>query len=329
MKKKISTILQYALFLGLGIGILYFMLHEQSAEQQAKMLNAIKSVHYWLFAPIFVIGFLSHFFRGIRWKLLLEPLNIFPSTINVTFAVLIGYVANLVLPRAGEVAKCTVLAGYEKVPANKMVGTIVAERAFDILCLIVITIVAFSVQASVIGDYTIHKFHRLAELITQNRVVLTAMIVVGTLLVLFLIRVYRKHKETKVGHFVRGLADGVSSIIHMKKKWQFMGYTFLIWFMYGLQVYLGLLALPGTHHLSPMASLVVLVFGSVGMILTPGGLGAYTYLVAEILSFYAIDEASANAFGYIAWGAQTGIIIVLGVLSIILLPIYNKNWRHA
>ncbi|MEI8278664.1 MAG: lysylphosphatidylglycerol synthase transmembrane domain-containing protein [Bacteroidota bacterium] len=329
MKKNLGTILQYVLFLGLGVGIIYYMLHEQTPEQQQQMINSIKSVRLWLFAPIFVIGFFSHYFRALRWKLLLEPLKIFPSTINITFAVLIGYIANLVLPRAGEVAKCTVLASYEKVPANKMVGTIVAERAFDVLCLIIITLLTCLLQASVIGSYAVEKFHKIVELITKNEVVLTIMITVAVALVFFLIRVYRRHRETKVGHFIKGMSDGVRSILHMQKKWQFIGYTFLIWLMYTLQIYLGFLGLPATDHLTILAALVVLIFGSVGMILTPGGLGAYTWLVAEILHSYNIDPASANAFGYVAWSAQTGILIILGILSLILLPIYNKKIRNA
>jgi len=65
----------------------------------------------------------------------MEPLGYQPSIGNTFLAVLIGYLANLAIPRLGEVLKCTLLAKYEKVPAEKIVGTIVAERAFDVISL--------------------------------------------------------------------------------------------------------------------------------------------------------------------------------------------------
>lgn len=328
MKKTLLTILQYVIFLGLGIYIIFHLIHQLSPQQRDSLLGAIKSVHLWLLVPIFVIGFLSHLFRALRWKLLLEPLNIHPSPVNVTFAVLIGYIANLVLPRAGEVAKCTVLGRYEKMPAHKMVGTIVSERAFDVFCLIIITVVAFLLQASIIGSYARDLGHTFFENMVKNRVVLTIVLAVIIVLIVILIVMYRRHRETKFGHFLRGMSDGVRSILHMKKRWQFIGYTFLMWLMYTLQVYLGLVALPATAHLSLLAALVVLIFGSLGMIITPGGIGAYTLLVAQILTFYAIDDVNAQAFGWVAWAAQTGILIVLGFASLILLPIYNRR-RNA
>ena len=102
------------------------MMGQLSEQDKAEMMAAIKGVRLWMMVPIVIVGFLSHWFRALRWKLILEPLDIKPTTINTFFSVMIGYIANLALPRAGEVAKCTVLARYEKVPADKMIGTIVA-----------------------------------------------------------------------------------------------------------------------------------------------------------------------------------------------------------
>src|ERR1043165_7226563 len=153
MKKTILTILQYVLFLGLGIWIIYNMLHQLGPKEKADLGNAIASANIWYLIPVFIIGFLSHLFRAIRWRYLLETVELKPSVTNTTFAVLIGYIANLALPRAGEVAKCTVLAKYEKMPAHKMIGTIVAERAFDMLSLLVIAVLAFSLQLHFVSEF--------------------------------------------------------------------------------------------------------------------------------------------------------------------------------
>jgi len=325
MKKTLLTILQYLVFLGLGIWIVYHMLHELTPQQEKDLVAAIKSINPWYLIPIFFVGFLSHFFRGLRWRYLLETAGMKPTVMNTTFAVLIGYITNLVLPRAGEVAKCTVLAKYEKMPAHKMIGTIVAERAFDIFCLLVIAFAAFLAQASTIIGYVSGKMHIVTDKIKQHERVLVAVIIAFVVLNVVLYMIYRRNRETKVGRIVKEMNHGILSIFHMKKRWEFIGYTVLIWLCYMGQLYIGLLSLPATHHLLPLAALVVLVYGSVGMIITPGGIGMYPLMVAQILAVYSIDDVPAQAFGWIAWAVQTCIIILLGIISLLSIHTYNSR----
>ncbi len=325
MKKAFLTILQYVIFLGLGIWVVYHMLHQLSPQQTTELVDAIKSVNAWFLVPIFFVGFLSHLVRAIRWRYLLETLDMHPSVTNTFFAVMIGYIANLALPRAGEVAKCTVLAKYERMPAHKMLGTIVAERAFDVLCLFIISVATFLLQMNIINEYVSAKMHILIQKIHQNSIVLVGMLVVLAAVIIALVIVYRRHKHTRIGTIMKEMSHGIMSIIHMKKRWQFIGITVLMWCMYVSQVYVGLRCLPATHNIHPLASLVVLVYGSVGLIITPGGIGMYTLLVAEILASYNVPEVPAQAFGWIAWAVQTVIIIVLGVLALILIHPYNKK----
>lgn len=324
-KKTLLTILQYVVFLGLGIAIIFYMMGQLSEQDKAEMLAAIKGVRLWMMIPIVIVGFLSHWFRALRWKLILEPLDIKPTTINTFFSVMIGYIANLALPRAGEVAKCTVLARYEKVPADKMIGTIVAERAFDVLCLGLITALAFITQAGIIGDYAQDVFGKIAAKTNVFIFVLVALV----LMIVVLVMVYRRFKESKVGRFIKGLGDGVRSILQLKKRGMFLLYTALIWGCYWFLVLLGFWSMESTEHLGMLAALVVLIFGSIGMITTQGGIGAYPYLVGKILLFYGIDKAYGQAFGWVSWTVQTGIIILLGVLSLVLLPVYNRTPHNA
>lgn len=325
-KKTLLTILQYVVFLGLGIGIIYWMFGKMTDEQVDAMFSSIKQTRLWMLIPIFLVGFLSHWFRAMRWKLMLEPMDIHPKTNNTFFAVMIGYMTNLALPRAGEVAKCTVLARYEKVPADKMIGTIVAERAFDVLCLGIITLITFFLEADVItslmnslsggkqGDKTIY-------------IVLVVLMVLG---ILSLVIIYRKFKHTAIGKFIMGLAEGVTSIFQLKKRGSFLLLTFLMWGMYWFQIVLGFWSLPFTDHLSPNVAFVILVMGSVGIIATPGGIGAYPALVATSLSLYNIDASThGQAFGWVSWVVQVAVVLLLGALSLILLPIVNKTPHNA
>lgn len=325
MKKTLITILQYVVFLGLGIYIVYHMLHQLTDKQESELIAAIRSINAIYLIPICIAGFFSHFFRALRWRYLLETVDMRPTILNTAMAVMIGYITNLALPRAGEVAKCTVLAKYEKMPAHKMIGTIVAERAFDILCLIIIAISAFILQFNWIDDYIGARMLRLGQKIKSNEPLLLSAALFLILFIAGSIIIYRRSQETKFGRFMKEMNRGILSILHMKKRWQFIGYTFLIWLMYLMQIYIGLKCLHATHDLTPLAALVVLVYGSVGMIVTPGGIGLYPFLVAQILGVYLISEVPAQAFGWIAWVVQTAIIIVLGVISLLFIHPYNRK----
>lgn len=325
MKKTILTIFQYLLFLGLGIWIIYQMLHQLTDQQKTDLANAIRNANAWYLLPVFVIGFLSHLFRAMRWRYLLETVDLKPSLTNTTFAVLIGYIANLALPRAGEVAKCTVLARYEKMPAHKMIGTIVAERAFDMVSLLVIAVAAFGLQMEFVSTYVASKMGALGEKFQNSKTILMVLAAGAALSIPVAVILYRRYKDTKVGMFVTELMRGVLSIIHMKKRWAFLGYTVLIWGMYLLQLWVGFMCLPETAGLSLVVALVVLVYGSIGMIVTPGGIGLYTLLVAQMLVAYGVTEVPAQAFGWIAWVAQTAVIIVLGLVSLIAIQPYNRK----
>lgn len=325
MKKTFLTILQYVLFLGLGIWIVYQLIHPLSPKERTELIDAITSANVWYLIPVFIIGFLSHFFRAVRWRYLLDSVDLRPSLANTTFAVLIGYIANLALPRAGEVAKCTVLAKYEKMPAHKMIGTIVAERAFDMVSLGVIAVLAFLLQAQFVGSYVSSKMGAISAKFESSKTILLIAGVVMILMVVVGILLYRRNKNTKVGLFVKELMRGVLSILHMKKRWAFLGYSFLIWFMYLLQLYVGFGCLQATAHLSMSTALVVLVYGSLGMIVTPGGIGLYTALVAQMLVAYGVNEVPGQAFGWIAWVAQTAVIIVLGLVALVAIQPYNRK----
>ena len=219
--KALKIVLQYVIFLGLGVAIIYYMFHNMSAEDKAAMYSSMKETRLWIIIPVIISGFLSHLFRALRWKLMLKPIGIRPTTTNTTLAILIGYLVNLAVPRMGEVAKCTVLARYEKVPPDKMIGTVVAERAVDVLVLALITFAAFSLQADIIGDFAQSIFGAFAAKTTLLLFAVTGL----AFMVLLLLFIYRRYRHSRIGKFIKGLADGVMSIWLLKDRWQFIGYT--------------------------------------------------------------------------------------------------------
>ena len=325
-KKTVFTILQVVIFTALAVFLIVWQMREMTDTERAEMFASIESVRPWFLVPVVIVGFCSHFFRALRWKLLLEPLDIRPTNANTFFAVMIGYLVNTVLPRFGEVAKCTVLAKYEKVPADKMVGTIVAERAWDLVCLLVIIFISIVFQVSLIGEYALSLWNKLQS--GTGHTLLYITIAVTTILVLIIL-FYQRIKRTKVGRAIKGIGDGVKSIMKMKRRWLFLGYTFVIWGSYLFMILLGMWGMPATDDLGPLAAITILAFGSISIIITPGGIGAYPPIVGAILMLYGIKMVEGNAFGWVAWSAQTAVIILFGIISLILLPLYNRKPHDA
>ncbi|MFT4060849.1 MAG: lysylphosphatidylglycerol synthase transmembrane domain-containing protein [Edaphocola sp.] len=334
-KSSTKTLLQLIVFLGIGLGLILWQYNGMSDTDKQQMFASMRQARLVYVLPVFVISFFSHFFRALRWQLLLQPLHIRTRITNVTLAVLIGYLVNLLVPRAGEVAKCTILAKYEKVPADKMVGTIVAERAFDLVCLMAITFVTLGLQYSVIYGYAaglgaqlLHKFFTDA----QGQLMVSRLLMAGgglLLLAIAFVVLLRRSRKTKVGGILAGIAEGLKAITKVKRPGLFFIYTILIWACYTLVLNVGFFAMDETMRVAPLASLSIIVFGSVAMIVTPGGIGAYPPVVASILTLYGVTFAAGSAFGWLAWLAQTVIIVVLGLISLIVLPIYNNANHHT
>ena len=153
MNSKIKNLFQYVFFLGLGIFLVWWSLQKVKPHDWQDIREAFSHTHYILILPICFTLLASHLSRAVRWKILMKPLGANPRLSNTFIAVLVGYLANLALPRLGEILKCTLLARYEKVPADKLIGTIVAERAFDLICLLLAILLAFLTQSDKISGY--------------------------------------------------------------------------------------------------------------------------------------------------------------------------------
>src|SRR6476469_2634505 len=153
MKKPITTILQYLFFFGLGILFAWLSVKDINHAQWLQIKDALQRARHWLIIPAIILLFLAHYSRAMRWRILMEPMGYHPSKFNTFAAVMIGYLVNAGVPRLGEVIKCTLLARYEKVRADRLVGTIVMERAVDLICLIIVFILALLFQGHIIGNY--------------------------------------------------------------------------------------------------------------------------------------------------------------------------------
>ncbi len=304
----------------MGVFLIWYFVSKLSPTDKTDIANSFKTANYWWIFLSLIFGILSHLSRAYRWKFMLNPLGYKPKFPNLVMTVLISYLVNLVFQRAGDVARATAITKYEKIPIEKSLGTIVAERMADVIMLLSIIGIAFFLQADLIKKTLIKEDSNLFRTIG-----ILAVIGVLGIIGLYLIKKSKNAFAIKVRNFISGLLEGMKSILKMENKWAFIFHTFFIWLMYVLMFYAVTFALPETTHLPFGAIIVGFVIGGISMALTNGGLGYYPFFVGQVLILYGIDDNPANAFGWIMWTAQTLMILVFGGLSFLFLPIYNKE----
>jgi hypothetical protein len=317
LKKLLFTIIP----ISIGIGLIWYFLAQLSPEDKVDIIKSFKSANYWWILLSLFLGILSHFSRAYRWRFLLAPLGYKPRFANTFMTVLMSYLVNLAMPRAGDIARGTAISKYEKIPFEKAIGTIIAERIADVILLFFIIGIAFISQAELIKSYLFK------DGISSTLIGILLLVVLMLLAFLGYSLVQRAKSGflLKVKKFVNGLFEGAISIFKMKNKWAFIFHTIFIWLMYVLMFYVVTFALPETTNLPFEAIIVGFVVGGLSMALTNGGLGTYPVFVASALILYNVEDNPARAFGWIMWSAQTLMVIVFGGLSFILLPIYNRN----
>ena len=331
MKHRILLILKYGIFLGLGIFLVWWQFSKMTPAQFAQFKFALANANYKIIPLIILMSLASHLSRSIRWKILIEPMGYNPSLINTFGTTMVGYLANSFFPRLGEVLKCTLLGRYEKIPSQKLIGTIVIERVFDLICYAIFIIITVLAQYKIVGDFAKTKMSELAE--GKNGLPLWGklLIYIGVFFVIFfLLRfLYKKHGESKIVKKIRGfttgLKEGIATIKKLKKRRWFLFHTVFIWCMYLGQIYLGFSAMKEVAHLGWDAACGVLTLATLAMIVTPNGLGTFPEAVLLVLGLYNINKIDGNAFGWLMWGTTTFIILFFGLLFLIILFIINKQ----
>lgn len=335
MKKQLLNIIQFIVFLGLGVFLVWWSLAGFSEEDKAKMLQSFKEADYiWLLLSV-TFAVLSHVSRSVRWQMLLEPVTKRPSFGNAFSAVMINYLANLAFPRLGEITRCAITKKYEDIPVDKAFGTVITERVIDLLILATLCPIVILTQFDVLGGYFNEKvgqplLEKINNLITTANWTLYIILgIIGLVLVGVIWWLSKNFRQTflyqKIANFVKGLWDGVQSVRKVKNIPLFIGHSLFIWLMYFAMIYSCFFTTEATTNLGPEVGLAVLVFGTFGIIATQGGIGAYQLIVAGALTLYGVQYELGYAFSWIAWTTQTLLVLVGGLVALAALPIINRE----
>jgi hypothetical protein len=323
-----KNILKYCLSLAIAGGLMWYVFKDMDlAAMWAKFQNAN---HSWLIL-VTVFTIIAAWSRAARWNMLLEPLGYRPSAFDATVAVFTGYFANQLIPRAGEVTRCGTLNRLEKVPVNVSFGTVVAERVFDVVTLLLLIGLAFFLEFGRLSDFFMSLFGEKLGLGQGNGssqiVFWGSLAVVGIGFLAAAWWFYRKNADrlrqnslfAKIEGFVLGLVDGLLSVRKLRNPGMFVFHTVLIWTMYFLSSYVCFFVLPESSHLTLLAGLTILIMGGLGMSApVQGGIGPYHILVSSALVLYGLSKENGLALATYIHGTQMILMLILGGISFII-----------
>jgi len=300
----------------------------------AKMIDGIKKANYAWIGVAIVLMLAASFSRAYRWNMLIEPLGYKPKLTNTFWAVMAGYMANLALPRMGEVTRCGALNQTDRIPLQTLIGTVIVERTLDVIML------AFSISLTAFLEYKllggfIYK-NIVGPILTRVSILLSSatFLIFATVLILAIIAsaifIYKNRQRialfNKVVLLMAGIWSGMATVFTMKNKWLFVAHTAFIWTMYFMMSYVCFFAIPATSQLGFTAGLFTLVLGGIGMTApVQGGVGIYHLLVSQGLTLFGISAVDGLLYATLVHTMQTIMMILLGSIGFFVIFMEKKK----
>lgn len=327
MKKDLKQTARVILFLSLAILLLWISFRGVKLND---LWESLKKADYWWLLLSVTMAVFSFFIRARRWTLLIEPLGYKPRLINAYHSVVTGYFANLLFPRLGEITKCAALGEKEKIPFDKLVGTVIIERTIDMLTVFVILGLTLIAGSTTTGSFLSgNVFTPLSQKLSSSfgsAALFYSLIIALIVIVIILYFVLKKKLSgkpffKKIYSFTDGIIVGVKSIAKLKRKWEFLFQTILLWVVYLFMTYFPLLCLDSTKELGLSGGMFILVIGSFGMAApVQSGLGAYHWIVSRgLLVAYGIPLSEGLAYATLSHESQLLVIAIFGAISFFVL----------
>jgi len=327
LRKSILQTLKFLAFLAVGLLLLWFAFRNIDFS---KLWEELKEADYsWLLLSI-LFGLIAFLSRARRWVLLINPLGFKPSFRNAFYTMMTGYLANIALPRIGEITRCVALGKKEKIPVDQLIGTVVIERTVDFLSLLTIMVIMIFTSGKQIGlflkESILVPIQQKVFSIFGNTWELGAILLSLVLITLFIIFRYKKKLRkirffSKLFDLARGIINGLKTITNLERKWEFIFHTIFIWFNYVLMTWVVVFSLQSTSHLTMGNSIFILVIGGLAMSApVQSGLGAFHYIVSRgLLIVFGIPIEDGLAYALLTHEAELISIAVLGAISFFVL----------
>ena len=326
MNKKISNTIKYILSAAVAGLLLYYSFKAVSWED---FIEGLKNCRWEYVMLGMAASILAAWLRGIRWRQLLLPID--PTTKKITTfnAVNIGYIANFVFPRIGEFVRCGVITrrsapsenGNEKKASyDKVLGTVVLERGWDMLSMLILLVVLLCARWEKFGSFFIREmWEPVSERVSFNMWWLIAILFIAIGAAGTMIWTSRERSPfcRKVLGIFSGLMKGFSSCLKMDRKWIFFAQTAAIWGMYWAMAIATMRAIPDLDGLNVIDALFLSLAGSLGWLIpVPGGFGAFHFVVSLALqAIYGIPFELGIIFATLSHESQAITMALSGGLS--------------
>jgi uncharacterized protein (TIRG00374 family) len=325
LKINRKDLLKLIVSIGITAFVVYYV---RSQINWATIAEALQQFNYWWILLSISLSILSHYLRAYRWTLLLNTSGYKPGVFTTYLAIMVCYLGNMIIPRLGEVARCTVLKDHYDIPISFSFGTVITDRLMDLLMLMLLALMLIILQFELLGDYFKEFITDKIPIISNNWPYLLIIVVIGLFTLIYLFKKSTKDDGVigKARNFIKDLVTGVLAITMVKKQFQFWASTFVIWGLYFLMLYVISFGFGPTDDMSLVAGLAVLVMGSLGMA-TPvnNGIGAYQAFVASILVLYGIAYEDGIIFAVLSHGSQLFSVIIIGLVSVLILNFKKKT----
>ena len=330
--KRLLTIIKYGLLLSISVALMWYAVRGQDLS---RIGHYIATANYFWLTLTLSLSALGYFSRAYRWQMQLNASQTPAPYCAVYHAMMVGYLANLVLPRMGEVIRCSVLRRTSGVPVQVALGTVVTERVIDVLVLLGLLVSLLLLDFNTFWNFvTVQVLGGRYEALARNRTPLLIAAIIGGMLLLAtgyalfrnLERLRQNAFFNKGVLFVKGLLAGVFSVLKLEKKGVFLLHTLFTWGVYYLMDYLAFFCFPETYNLDMKAGLAVLTFGAFGMAApVAGGIGPFHVMVQGILLVYGVSKEAGIAYALVVHGAQTLLVVLMGGISFMAVAAADKR----
>ena len=311
--KSILKVLQYLLPVGIAVLLLYLAFKNINFAEFLENLNLVD--YRWVIFSIAlsIVGYLA---RAYRWNLLITPLGYHPTLYKTTLSVLVGYLANLALPRLGEVVRCGIVKRTSNIPINVSLGSVIAERVIDLFSLTVLILIALFLEFEVLYDFVVGSFSVNLYLVSVLAIIF---LVSGALGIWIFSKFQKRGRFEALRNFLLGLREGLISLRKVRSPMGFVLSTIVLWSVYYFMSYTIIFSLSSTSHLSMTTGLLLLVVGGIAISLpVQAGFGTYHTMIASLLTIYSIEEVTGLFLATLLHTSQVVAVAIFGGLALIL-----------
>jgi uncharacterized membrane protein YbhN (UPF0104 family) len=324
MLKNKAGFISFILLLLLGILLFWLSFHQIKLYD---IFTVLSKGNYAIAIPVFAISLLGYWFRIKRWQLMLQAIQLKAPSNQLFASLCVGYLVNYAFPRLGEITRCLLLKRTARLPVDKTLITIIAERTIDTLCLLFLLLVAWAAYADLASDFFIRQIWTpLAHKFSSS---INLFIFIGVAFVLLALIIWRltKISGNKIARKLEEWKLTFLNILKIEQKFMFFLYTICIWCCYLLMTFLWFFIFDESSYLHLSDAFLVMIIGSIGrsIPIQGGGIGAYHFLVSQSLLLFGIPLLTGNALALVIHGAQSILTFITGIICYLWILVTFKH----